>query len=191
VTTGGAAYCWGDNTYGQIGDGSQTSRPSPVAVAGGFTFASLSTFVNHTCGVTAGGRAYCWGYNINGQLGDGTMTNRSAPVAVTGNLSFVAVSGGLYHTCGVTTGGAAYCWGANSFGQLGIGAVDQALHTAPVAVGGGLTFASVSAGYYHTCGVTTGGVAYCWGDNTSGQLGTAAAAFNSAVPVAVAGQASP
>jgi len=191
VTTGGAAYCWGDNTYGQIGDGSQTSRPSPVAVAGGLTFASLSTFVNHTCGVTAGGRAYCWGYNSNGQLGDGTMTNRSAPVAVTGNLSFVAVSGGLYHTCGVTTGGAAYCWGANSFGQLGIGAVDQALHTAPVAVGGGLTFASVSAGYYHTCGVTTGGVAYCWGDNTSGQLGTAAAAFNSAVPVAVAGQASP
>jgi len=121
VTTAGAAYCWGNNGYGQLGDGTTTDRTSPEAVQGGLGFASVRLGAFYSCGVTTAGAAYCWGDNSTGQLGDGTTTSRTSPVAVTGGLSFAAVSAGLGHTCGVTTAGAAYCWGYNAFGQLGDG----------------------------------------------------------------------
>ncbi|PYP20711.1 MAG: hypothetical protein DMD53_09885, partial [Gemmatimonadetes bacterium] len=82
VTPGGAAYCWGANVNGQLGDGTTTDRLSPVAVAGGLSFAAVSAGDLHTCALTAGGAAYCWGYNGDGELGDGTTTNRLSPVLV-------------------------------------------------------------------------------------------------------------
>ena len=88
LTTGGAAYCWGSNGYGQLGDGTSGNRTSPVAVAGGLTFQALSAGQSHTCGLTAGGAAYCWGANSLGQLGDGTSSNRTSPVAVAGGVVF-------------------------------------------------------------------------------------------------------
>jgi alpha-tubulin suppressor-like RCC1 family protein len=177
VTTGGVAYCWGWNSQGVLGDGTATNRTTPVAVAGGLSFAAVSASVFHT--------AYCWGANAQGWLGDGTTTGRLTPVLVSGGLSFAAVSAGNGHTCGVTTGGVAYCWGSNAFGKLGDGADSRS--TTPVAVAGGLSFASVSAGGNHTCGVTTGGDAYCWGWNNTGQLGNGTTT-NSSVPVGVSGQ---
>ncbi len=92
VTTAGVAYCWGRNNSGQLGDGTMTNRPMPVAVAGGLSFAAVSAEHNHSCGVTTAGDAYCWGDNGNGRLGDGTTTQRLTPVAVAGGLSFAAVS---------------------------------------------------------------------------------------------------
>jgi alpha-tubulin suppressor-like RCC1 family protein len=82
VTAAGAAYCWGNNYYGQLGDGTTTDRLSPGLVAGGVTFAAVSAGVVHTCGVTAAGAAYCWGVNGFGQLGDGTTIDRLTPVRV-------------------------------------------------------------------------------------------------------------
>ena len=82
VTAAGAAYCWGLNSNGQLGDGTTTNWLSPVLVAGGVSFAAASAGDLHTCGVTTGGAAYCWGYNGYGQLGDGTTTDRSSPVLV-------------------------------------------------------------------------------------------------------------
>jgi alpha-tubulin suppressor-like RCC1 family protein len=119
-------------------------------------------------------------------LGDGTTTSRSSPVVVLGGLTFSAVSAGEYHSCGVTTGGAAYCWGDNQYGQLGDGTLIN--RTSPVPVVGALRFATVSTGNrYHTCGETTGGLAFCWGDNHYGQLGDGTTT-SSSVPVKVAGQ---
>jgi alpha-tubulin suppressor-like RCC1 family protein len=169
VTTGGAAYCWGYNGFGQLGDGTGTDRLTPVAVFGGLTFAAVSAGDYHTCGLTTSGAAYCWGRNDAGQLGNGTPNGSLTPVAVFGGLTFAAVSAGVYHTCGVTTSGAAYCWGDNFFGALGNGTTTNS--ATPVAVSGGLTFAAISAGDYHTCGVTPSGAAYCWGDNPYGALG--------------------
>ena len=82
VTPGGAAYCWGDNFFGQLGDGTSVARATPVPVAGGLRFAAVSAGSFHTCGVTASGAAYCWGDNQNGQLGDGTTDRRTTPVPV-------------------------------------------------------------------------------------------------------------
>ena len=121
VTTGGAAYCWGSNDAGELGDGTDTSRARPVPVAGGLTFATVSAGATHTCGVTTGGAAYCWGYNGTGQLGDGTTTLRQSPVPVHGGLTFTTVKSGAYFTCGMTAGGVAYCWGANDTDELGSG----------------------------------------------------------------------
>jgi alpha-tubulin suppressor-like RCC1 family protein len=190
LTSAGAAYCWGLNQAGQLGDNSTTDRSVPVAVAGGLSFTSITTGVAHTCGLVAGGTAYCWGFNNYGQLGTGTTTSSKVPAAVTGGLTFQSLSAGGYfagHTCGVTTGGAAYCWGDNGGGQLGIGTMDLTPHAQPAAVSGGLVFTTVSAGLgEHSCARTAAGAAYCWGQNTYGALGNGTQT-QSFVPVAVSG----
>lgn len=184
LTTGGAAYCWGLNALGELGDGSTTDRSTPVAVLGGLSFATLSAGTVHTCGLTTGGGVYCWGSNAHGQLGNGSTTDSPTPVAVSGGLSFTALSAGGDHTCGLTTGGAAYCWGSNGNGQLGNSSTTD--RSSPVAVSGGLSFVTVSAGGVHTCGLTTSGAAYCWGSNSNGQLGTGSTT-DSPIPMAVSG----
>jgi alpha-tubulin suppressor-like RCC1 family protein len=100
-------------------------------------------------------------------------------------LRFASVSAGYNTTCGVTTTGAAYCWGSNSSGQLGVGSYVPATSAVPVAVQGGLSFSSISAGVYFACGVADGGAAYCWGSNTYGALlgGTTGNGTTSPVPV--------
>jgi len=185
VTTAGAAYCWGYNGYGQLGNGTTTTSSTPVAVAGGLTFAAVSAGLYQTCGVTTAGAAYCWGDNGGGgERGNGTFTNSTTPVAVAGGLTFAAVSAGeSFNTCGVTTAGTAYCWGLNLYGELGNGSFT--ISPTPVAVSGGLTFAAVSAGGAHACGVTTAGAAYCWGDKTSGELGNGGTPINTTTPVRV------
>jgi alpha-tubulin suppressor-like RCC1 family protein len=102
-------------------------------------------------------------------------------------LSFRQVSVGSRHACGVTTDSLAYCWGGNDRGQIGDGKLDLLARLTPVAVVGGLRFVQVSAGVDHTCGVTTGHRAYCWGFNGSGRLGDGTAANTRPAPVAVAG----
>jgi alpha-tubulin suppressor-like RCC1 family protein len=113
LTSAGAAYCWGDNYFGNVGDGTTGNlRPAPVAVAGGLQFTSLDGGGGpHTCGLVAGGAAYCWGNNELGNIGDSTALtirlNRQPWVG----LAFVALTTGI-HTCGLTSSGTAYCWGA-------------------------------------------------------------------------------
>jgi alpha-tubulin suppressor-like RCC1 family protein len=147
----------------------------------------------HACGLTSLGTVYCWGDNTLDQLGDNGASGPSSnvPVAVAGGLTFTTVDAGDDHACALTAGGAAYCWGDNSLGQLGDDGVSGATSPVPVAVSGGLTFASVSAATegFHTCGVTTTDVAYCWGSDSFGQLGNGPSndGASSPVPVPVSG----
>ena len=196
LTASGAAYCWGENAHGQLGDGTTVDRASPTPVAGGHAFVSLTIGNTHTCGLTVDGAAFCWGLNGGGELGIGSASGpdtcrqpygtdcSKVPAPVAGGLRWAQISAG-YHSCAVTQAGEAYCWGPNTFGALGTGTTLSA--ATPVPVSGGLTFTNVSAGSFHSCGVTTDRVAYCWGENLKGQLGTGSTT-SSSVPVRVSGQ---
>ena len=193
-----AAYCWGDNSAGQLGNGTKSAGATPVVVAGGLSFATIAAGGGPSaCGVTNANAAYCWGDNRFGEIGNGTTTDSSAPVAITG-LAFATVSAGNGYACGLTTGGQAYCWGLNTQGQLGdsvangpqqcvVGGTSYPCSTAPVPVAGGLVFTFLSSGGSHTCGLTRAGAAYCWGSNLHGQLGNGSTADSSLVPVPVSG----
>jgi len=189
LTAAGAAYCWGVNSLGGLGDGTGTDRTTPVAVAGGLVFASLAAGGYHTCGLTSAGTAYCWGDDRWGQLGDGRPANlQFTPVAVMGGLAFASLTGGNGYTCGLTGAGAAYCWGSNtvfgSEGVLGDGTTIE--RHAPTLVVGGLVLGSLTARVFHTCGLSTGGAAHCWGWNNNGQLGDSTTSGSTA-PVPVVG----
>src|SRR5450759_3592960 len=181
----GQAYCWGDNGNGQLGDNTTTDRSTPVAVQqGGVTFSSITAGLTYTCGLTSAGAAWCWGDNGQGRLGDNTTTERHLPVAVQqGGVTFTSITGGADHTCGLTSAGAAYCWGINWAGQLGDNTTTE--RDVPTAVQQGpVTFSSITASYYHTCGLTSAGAAWCWGGNWYGELGDNTTTSRSA-PVAV------
>lgn len=174
LDSSGQAYCWGNNSYGQIGDSTKTFASSPTAVhqPAGVTFTRIASGARHTCGLTSGGQAYCWGYNGDGQLGIGSAVQSLIPAAVSqGGATYTAVFTEYQHTCALTSGGQAYCWGRNDFSQLG----DSTLvnRNTPVAVQqpGGLTFVSLTTGLSHTCGLDGSGQEWCWGSNAKGQLG--------------------
>lgn len=190
LTLAHRAYCWGNGDDGRIGDGKTFQRRTPTRVvgAGAFNVRQLVAGGSHSCSVTTDDMAFCWGNNTFGQIGDGSTTNRVASTAVTGGIGFSGVSPGEDHTCGVTPGSLAYCWGRGYYGQLGNGLNgDDANRLTPTAVTGDLYFNTVSSGRTHTCGVTTGGRAYCWGGNTAGQLGNGTTSFSRPEPVAVVG----
>ncbi|NOT08312.1 MAG: hypothetical protein HOP28_08900, partial [Gemmatimonadales bacterium] len=190
VATGGAAYCWGSGSTGQLGHGSTASSPVPTLVSGGLTFSQVSAGGSHTCGITTAGKGYCWGLGTSGRLGNGQTTTSTAPVPVSSVHNFQSISAGSSHTCAVTTAGAGYCWGLGGEGQFGDGSTALLGSSAvPVAVTGGHTFTLVAAGGAHTCALTTAGAAYCWGGRGQGRLGNdnsgSAQDFFSPVPVAV------
>lgn len=184
VTTGGVAYCWGDNSTSQLGTPGVSVSAIPVPVSGGVTFASVVAGRDHTCGVNTAGAAYCWGSNNNGRLGTTTGGTSTSPAPVAGTLTFATTSAAYAHTCGVTTNGEGYCWGDNSLGALGNGSGTGT--GTPGAIAGGLSYASISPGRYFTCGRTTAGAAYCWGDNAAGELGDGTTTQRTS-PVAVSG----
>jgi Tol biopolymer transport system component len=123
LTAGGAVKCWGQNSNGQIGDGTTVDRPTPVDVVGlGDGAVAIATGYLHSCAVTSGGGIKCWGSNYYGQLGTGTTGGSSlAPVDVAGLASGVSdVAARAQHTCALV-GNAVKCWGKNDWGQLGDG----------------------------------------------------------------------
>lgn len=168
LNSDGAAYCWGDNSVGQLGNGSTVSSMKPVAVSGDLRLKSISVGWDHTCGITVDNDAYCWGRGRYGRLGNGAADNSLMPTAVSGGLSFEQVNSGMAHTCGITTDGSAYCWGRGEDGILGNNSIESSL--VPVPVSGELAFGSVNAGSATTCGITTDGHAYCWGASDFGNL---------------------
>ena len=165
--------CWGRNVRGQLGDGTFIDSAVPIAVTGlgGSNIVSVGAGEAFTCVQTASGTLRCWGANAHGQLGNGTQLASPTPVPVVGLGGPVeSFSAGRQHVCAVISGGSVKCWGDNATGQLGDGTSINRAMPSQVSVFG-VAVASVSSGSDHTCAVTTGGDALCWGDNFWGQLG--------------------
>jgi alpha-tubulin suppressor-like RCC1 family protein len=225
LTDDGAVWCWGDNQFGQVGDGTTTDSRVPAEVIGSdASVTSVSAGANHTCAVLANGVVKCWGENSTGQLGDGTTANSPTPVTVQGLSGVAAVAAGDSYTCALTTAGAVWCWGKNDDGQVGqVDPVDppdpcdpsdssdpcepsdpseqdpeSSFHTPQLLMDSSdvpITASGISAGSSHACAIVADGVS-CWGSNSFGQLGLELSdpaahpdpGFRaSAVPVAVAG----
>ena len=180
----GGVKCWGDNTQGQLGNGTSTNSDAPVAVTGLTSgVAEITVGSAHSCARTTAGAVKCWGSNSNGQLGDGSTTNAWSPVSATGLTSGVtSIAAGGNDTC-VVVSGAAKCTGQNTVGQIGNGTTTQST-TAVGVTGLSSGVSKIAVGNQTACVVTTAGAAKCWGSGTSGQLGNGATS-NSTTPVSV------
>ena len=169
---GGRAVCWGANTKGQLGNGTQDENATPVQVMGLTTgVEQISAGSAHTCAVVEG-RAVCWGANAKGQLGNGAQDENAisaTPVQVMGLTTGVEqISAGSAHTCAVVRG-RAMCWGnggGHRLGNGGSGNVDTPQQVVGLTVG----VTQISAGSAHTCAVARGR-AVCWGNGANGRLG--------------------
>ncbi len=166
LTLDGEVYCWGENRWGQLGDGSAPPaqlpcvRPTPARVPGLSQIRQLAAGGGHTCALRADGRVFCWGSNDAGQLGDGTTLQRRSPVEVQGLTGVEALALGGQHSCALAHG-AASCWGANDDGQLGTG--DQRPRTAPARVEGLGDVRQLAADCCNTCALDRGDQLWCWG----------------------------
>jgi len=175
----GAAYCWGYNLFGQLGNGGVVTANTPTQVAGplqGKTVTAISAGDLHTCAI-ADGKAYCWGNDKNGRLGNGLGKDKQTePVAINtlsglGGRVVDSITAGHEHSC-ATAEGLAFCWGNNNHGQLGDGTLNTSSVPTPIVAPADVI--SIAAGANATCGIFRPGtvpVAGCWGEGTAGALG--------------------
>ena len=202
LTTSGGVKCWGEGTYGQIGNGAtafaQTTPVDVVATGGSGALANVTQIAaggSHTCALTTSGSVKCWGYGAYGQLGTNATNNQSTPVDVvatggSGTLADVTqIAAGKRHTCALTTSGSVKCWGEGGYGRIGNNATsNQNSPVDVVATGGSGALANVTqiaAGGSHTCALTTSGGVKCWGYGGDGRLGSGATPTTQATPVDV------
>ena len=171
----GQVYCWGLNSYGQLGTGTYGNQyNSPTAMTDTSAFSQVSIGNTHSCGIKASdSRVYCWGLynqNTNGALGDGTSTGRLSPTAIYGSDTYKAVGAGEYYSCGLRTDGRILCWGAQ---YAALNNPVGSNYYPSLSASDTSTYTALSVGRYHVCAIrASDGRVACWGKNEFGQLGS-------------------
>ena len=173
IMTDSSVMCWGDNWNGQLGDGTNSDRSTPVSISfpNNGSAVSLAAGALHTCMGMSDGSMFCWGFNAFGQLGNGGLTNSNIPMTVplSADQILASVEVGLFHSCALFDSGQVACWGGNGNGQLGDGT--QESRTIPGVVSLGTNATSITVGQRHTCAILDDASLQCWGANEAGQVG--------------------
>jgi alpha-tubulin suppressor-like RCC1 family protein len=174
----GSVSCWGQNLFGQLGDGTTNDGNTPTQTSSlgtDRTAIAITAGVVHTCAILDDGSVSCWGYNLRGQLGHGTTTSRNIPTQTSSlgtDRTAIAITAGYWHTCAILDDGSVSCWGRNNHGQLGDGTNNtRYTPTQTSSLGEGRTAVAITAGIDHICAILDDGSVSCWGYNGQGQLG--------------------
>ncbi len=190
ATPSGAAYAWGNNDGGQLGNGTMNTTnnptPEPVALPSGVTVTAVAAGKVHSLAIGSDGNVYSWGYNGFGQLGDGTTFDSSTPLAITlaSGVTATAIAAGSYHSLAIGSNGTVYTWGSNSSGQLGNGTTNESDSPAAITLASGVTATAVAGGGAYSLAIGSNGKVYAWGFNSDGQLGNGTTT-SSSTPVAI------
>ncbi|MGB1461289.1 MAG: S8 family serine peptidase [Candidatus Thalassarchaeaceae archaeon] len=179
----GSIRCWGDNAFGQLGDGTTIERTTPVTVdlGPGMSATGVSSGESHTCAVLNDKSVKCWGLNRNGQLGDNSFEDSLAPVHTAfEGIEVLEISSGSFHTCAITSDRSVMCWGENWNGQLGDGSNSDRNTPVQVTVPSNSSAVTIDSGAFHTCLGMNDGTMFCWGYNEYGQLGNGATSDSNA-----------
>ena len=185
----GTISCWGKNTYGQLGNGTQTDSSVPDQVMSIADATATTTGSGHSCALHQTGTISCWGKNTYGQLGNGTQTDSSVPVQVADIADATAITANWGHSCALHESGAISCWGNNYYGQLGNGQRGYDLvSSVPMQVADITDATAITTGSWHSCALHESGAISCWGNNYYGQLGNGQRGYDlvSSVPMQVA-----
>lgn len=156
----GRVLCWGDNTLGQLGDGTDRERAAPVLAVGLDDATAIAVGRRHACALRQHGALVCWGLNDEGQLGDGSWRSHAKPTLVRGLAGAVYVAAGKQNTCAITAGGAVWCWGAGDDGQLG-GKRTRSLVPVQASLAGAAR--GITVGDAFACAVAASDEPTCWG----------------------------
>ncbi|HPS77852.1 MAG TPA: PKD domain-containing protein [Thermoanaerobaculaceae bacterium] len=185
LTVSGEVWSWGDNSFGQLGAGSETYRVKPSKVPGLPRISSIAAGGFHALVVTPAGKVWAWGYNGSGEVGNGSTSVQPVPVELTGISGVVAVSAGAYHSLAVTSDHSLWVWGDNYYYQLGDGA--HADRTRPYKLTSMTDVSGVAAGWLHSMAVKTDKSLWSWGTNRMGQLGLGTSLTAISTPTRVVG----
>jgi alpha-tubulin suppressor-like RCC1 family protein len=195
VTTLGQLKCWGDNSFGQIGDGTTTPRSAPIEIDSSSNYIAVAVGGGFVCGITSTKALKCWGLNNLGQLGDGTSADKITPTIVDPNTRYNQISAGYYRACGITEDDDLKCWGTNNAWSAQSSIVwhgctptrppfaAEQSSSVPTLQDNGAKYSSVSVGDSHICGITMSGELKCWGKNCTGGIGNALQNSNIPWPV--------
>lgn len=189
LTSTGQVLAWGENTYGQLGNGANTDRniPVPVSLPPGTTITAVAGGGGmHSLAFTSTGQVLAWGYNFHGELGNGTNTDSNVPVAVSlpPGTTITAIAGGALFSSALTSTGQVLAWGWNQYGELGNGTNTDSSVPVQVSLPPDTTITAIATGESHTLARTSTGQLLAWGSNTYGALGNGANADKN-IPVAV------
>jgi alpha-tubulin suppressor-like RCC1 family protein len=169
LKSNGTLWAWGDNSVGQLGDGTTGNNTTPQQIGTDTDWQSISTSGAHTVALKSNGTLWTWGRNAYGQLGDGTNTNRTVPTQIGSDNNWSTIIGGREHTVALKNDGSLWAWGNNSYGQLGD--ATNTNRTIPTQIGSDNNWSIISGGAYYTVAIKSDGSFWSWGKNDYGQLG--------------------